>query len=1125
MAIQKDTISINLAKGMDTKDDDKISGPDQMTVVRDGRFTQDKRIVKRGGLTAQGTTTITSFPNALPLGTSSLNTKVFAHENQLLLENQGALYSQYEGQNAWAFKGNYFPIGVSTAKISGTIAFVDSVTSNGMTALASAGTSSSGSTANVIYLREDATGNIISSSTVTSVYRLLAFTNAIWVLSGTGSGTLTLQAQQFSFTTGSLGAPVSLQTDLGTFATPGNISVTHTGTTSAIGEAAFISYPSVSSVNKIFPMLSSGSIPALGTLNSGTNTGGNNTVLYCEPSINPNKIYLYYGGVKAWTFGTASYTATFTASGTVFSNLTPQSGTYTFNSTASLAMALNPVNTNELLIFNSTYVYPNNVSSTSSTIGIGANLYFAGLNGTTGSASTGQTLYGQGLMIAANAIFDNSRKSVYVPCTFTSPLQSSYVLVDILKGRADYTMWAQGKWLYGEAAQAKYNSQCMPTVAGGDVYRFTNNGNIVDIDLSPSIAPSSQYFAKTSHLSGGLLWAFDGQTVAEHNFLFAPEIVNVWAGPAAASLGSVVPGSASSPQSFVFTFGNGNAQYSGYLSFSATTGIPKDWYVWFTIDGTGSDPAPGGKTAIPVTLLSTDNPDEVAYKVQQSMNSVISSAQFNYTFTATGQLTLTAKVNGTATAPANSLTSTSGSLSTGSYQYSVVWKWTDRNGQIYRSAPSVAITATQGGSNGYNSLVICCPAITNKAFADVYVELYRTAANGVEFNQVTSFPAGGVTKTWSGTVSRVAYYDNASDASIAANGILYTNGGILENYNIGACNSVSYFKERLMATPTDDSLAVYYSKSNVPGEPVNFTAEEFFRVDADPGGIVATSSMDDKEVVFKNSKIYVLAGDGANDLGQGSTLSPPQLIASDVGATDPNSVILYPGGLLFKSDKGIYQLDRSLGVQYIGSPMEQYNSNKISGAVLMDSITEIRFMLSDSSVGMIYNYFFNRWDITSNYQCDSACIWQNNLVLGANSGIVSVESANYYDLTTSGGTSSYSLYIETPWLKLKGIQDFQRILQLMLLGEWLSAHTLSVNISYDYNSSSSDTFTFDATSQPTGAYQFRVFPKVQKCEAIKIKITENPGAGTQQGLIVNELGASVGLKRGLMKLPAGKTAV
>ncbi len=1124
--LPKDTISINLAKGMNTKTDDKIAGPDQMGIVTDGRFTQDKRIVKRNGLTAQGTSFQgdPGFITPVTIAASGFKTKSFAHENQLCEINNGSLFSQYEGQNKWVFKGTLPTLGITNSKVDSTVTFRDVATVGGIT-ITVGGQS--------IYVIEEATGNVLTKTTLSgseTTLKIAAFTSAAWVFTY-GSGSNNLLARQVNLTNGSVGSPSTIKTDFNGAVASGSrtltaFSIARTSTASTIGENVFVAYlSSTSGGDVIFPFSPSGTIHSLGSGTLATSASASTPFsIYIEPTSNPNKIYFANSSViKAFTFGTSSYSTTY---GT---NYTPSSTPYTLVDGTSaansvynnVAMALSPVDNSTLYVFIDTLgIDPVNVGLGNSTISDDDIVDLISV--TSGGTIASNVIYGRGYRIAAQAIRDTGRKTIYLPVTYISPLQSTVLLVDILEGNANVLTYVVGKTLYGFATSP--TSGYLPEssqVGTASLYRATNNGYFIDFNLSPTYAASSQFFAKTTHVAGGMLWAYDGITLAEHNFLIGPENVSVsnYSSTQAIVVNITQQGSPGVRETTQVTFAGGqafNGAGSPTLTFTSITGTTRINYLVRFPFGTASTSFAG--TVATVGVLATDTPNDVAYRTYYLLaTSGIGIA--GSSLLGNGTMQIVVSTTGTVADAVAAGTAVAGTLAAGSYGYLVVYNWTDRNNQIYRSATSVPVIGTASATSA-TSIVVLAPPITDKPANSVIVELYRTAINASEYQLFAS----GTMQT-SGSVSRVAFQDSGSDTTNSTASIVYTNGGVLDNFNIGACTSVSFFKERLIATPTDDSLAAYYSKSLVPGEPVNFTAEEFFRVDADPGSIVTTAQMDDKECVFKDKKIYVLSGDGANDLGQNSTFSPPQLIASDVGAISPNSVILYPNGLLFKSDKGIYQLDRSLGVQYIGAPVEQYNSNLLSGAVLMDDSTEIRFTLSDSATALVYNYFFGRWDAFSNYMADSACIWQNKLVLASNSGSVSVESSNYYDLNSAGGTASYSLYIETSWLKLKGIQDFQRIMQLMLLGEWLSSHMLTVNLSYDYDSSSSDTFTFDATTRPTKAYQFRVFPKVQKCESIKIKITEISGTGTQQSLVVNELGASVALKNGLMKLPAGKTAI
>ena len=102
--------------------------------------------------------------------------------------------------------------------------------------------------------------------------------------------------------------------------------------------------------------------------------------------------------------------------------------------------------------------------------------------------------------------------------------------------------------------------------------------------------------------------------------------------------------------------------------------------------------------------------------------------------------------------------------------------------------------------------------------------------------------------------------------------------------------------------------------------------------------------MDDKLIIFKNNSIYFMAGDGPNNLGQQDTFSQPQLISSDVGCENKNSIVLSPQGLFFKSNKGIFRLSRSLGLSYIGAPIEDFNDLTIKKADLLAKKNEVRFL-------------------------------------------------------------------------------------------------------------------------------------------------------------------------------------
>jgi len=53
-------------------------------------------------------------------------------------------------------------------------------------------------------------------------------------------------------------------------------------------------------------------------------------------------------------------------------------------------------------------------------------------------------------------------------------------------------------------------------------------------------------------------------------------------------------------------------------------------------------------------------------------------------------------------------------------------------------------------------------------------------------------------------------------------------------------------------------------------------------------------------------------------------VTEPSLIPTDTGTINPRSIVLTPMGIMYQSEKGIYLLDRSLQVSYIGADVEAY---------------------------------------------------------------------------------------------------------------------------------------------------------------------------------------------------------
>lgn len=447
------------------------------------------------------------------------------------------------------------------------------------------------------------------------------------------------------------------------------------------------------------------------------------------------------------------------------------------------------------------------------------------------------------------------------------------------------------------------------------------------------------------------------------------------------------------------------------------------------------------------------------------------------------------------------------------YGYVCVYEWRDNQGQVHQSAPSPIVNAVVPKVTGGNYYIVVLDfpylGVTDKT--NVNIVFYRTIANGTIFYRLDppTTPKANLTNAGFG-----AYTDQHSDDDITGNQQLYTTGEV-ENIEAPSSNIMSFYKNRLLVVPSDNPYQYWYSKQVIPGSPVEFS--DFFvqNVGTQNGQIVAIATLDDKNIIFNEKSISYVVGQGPSASGENNDFADPYLIATDVGAVDVNSVVKMPLGLMFKSKKGIYLLDRSLGVNYIGSPVEAYNSYDLISGRLMSSVNQVRFLISNGTA-LVYDYFVSQWSVFTNHSGVSSSIWNNNYIYLNSAGQVFQEAVGVY---TEGG-SNISMAFQTGWINVAGLQGFERAYYFYLLGSYISSHTLSVSIYFDYSSSASQTVTITPDSSMS-LEQWRIFLSTQKCQAFQIAITEN--AGTGAGLSMSGLNLEVGIKKGYTTIPSAQS--
>jgi len=396
----------------------------------------------------------------------------------------------------------------------------------------------------------------------------------------------------------------------------------------------------------------------------------------------------------------------------------------------------------------------------------------------------------------------------------------------------------------------------------------------------------------------------------------------------------------------------------------------------------------------------------------------------------------------------------------------------------------------------------------------VSIVIYRTLVNENLFYRLTSFTTPILNDK---TIDRISFVDNTLDSVLVGNEQLYTTGGVLSNTSPPALSQFTQYKNRLIGISSEDSYTWWFSKQVTPNVPVQFTPFFYKKIPELGGGLTALGVMDDKLIFFKRSSIYMVVGLGPNNLGLQDDFNDAELITTDTGCTEAKSIIRTPLGLMYKSGKGIYLINRGLNVQYVGAPVEAYNSNRVTSAELIENVNQVRFTL-DTGVALVYDYFFDQWSVFTSVNAADSCLFQTKFTYLRPDGRIFKETPGVW---TDGGSPIY-LRLKTAWLSMNGLQGFERIYNMMVLGDYKSPHTLTAKVRHEFDSAVNQTTVVPIASDP-GVYQYKVYMNRQKTDAMQFELIESQSGPTYgEGLDISAITMQIGVKSGTNKLPSGK---
>lgn len=464
------------------------------------------------------------------------------------------------------------------------------------------------------------------------------------------------------------------------------------------------------------------------------------------------------------------------------------------------------------------------------------------------------------------------------------------------------------------------------------------------------------------------------------------------------------------------------------------------------------------------------------------------------------------------------------------YSYSVVYEFVDKNGNLHESPPLAAVEV-QTATN-FESVALRIPTFDATRKNANRISIYRTRENGPVLKKIVSIEPSAYQKS----LGYIDYIDlGESEEDFNNLPILYTTGGLLANNQPGSVTDLCEHKGRIIAaTPTE---YVIFSKVNSPGFGYSFPLPSFvIDLPVDSSLITAVESNPNFLAIFTSDDVFVVSGDGPNNLGVGA-FTRPNLLAGSQGAIKGSPHISTVFGTFYVSERGIYLIAPNGQIQYIGAAVEDLVDERTIKAIdYFDATNEIRFLCStgdsDNDFTIIcYNTVFQQWysweiDKDSSQTAVGQCLYSptgvtseryHNILLS--DGEILRQGTGYTDRAAA---EQYDMDFEIKNISAAGLQGAQRIYRLMALYDYHSSSALNITITNDYKSTggASSTEQHILVLGPDFE-QALIHLRNQKSTAIRARFAV---AAAGQGISFNGLALQVGVRPTAFKKPAAQIA-
>ena len=475
----------------------------------------------------------------------------------------------------------------------------------------------------------------------------------------------------------------------------------------------------------------------------------------------------------------------------------------------------------------------------------------------------------------------------------------------------------------------------------------------------------------------------------------------------------------------------------------------------------------------------------------------------------------------------------------GIYRYRAVYEWDDEMGNLHRSAPSDSVKVEISSTTQLVPLKVYVPQFTRKTTGrsdsdatGIHIVFYRTTKNGSLYHRLGS---KGIDGTFATAHQTFSDFGMVTDEELVDNELLYTEGGIPMNSFVGSFKDLAMHKERAFVTTSE--TAVLFSKSMGARDGINFTDTGVARVGSEKQTINAIESAGEAFLIFTNFDGFYITGEGPDQANVGG-FTDPKRFAPGLGALPASDHMTSADGAFIHSYQGLVRILPDLKIDHLGARAEDIiGSNTIHSMCLDEGTNEARFFLTNTVSGssneiVVYHTLYNQLTVhTVSYSGTNygvgAFYMDSDLYRVTADGNVHKYSPKTYTDNCTGSEVVYTMRVTTGDINIAGLQNAQRVYRVMLLGDYKSAHTLSVSSYVDYSVNLFDATKIESFSQAISSdndpYNFRMHLKNQKCKAVRLHISLGGDTATGEVAILQGLALEVGVRAGTFKLPTAQT--